>query len=107
MVGGVRLRVAQVLASIARPSGIRCRTDLAARIGSARLSVEWWAHSLQPAGDTGSKARWWRCSAMSKYAVFFTLKGEAIARAMEQPSDRVLVVAKAVESAGARWRPTT
>ena len=26
---------------------------------------------------------------MSKYAVFFTLKGEAIARAMEQPSDRV------------------
>jgi hypothetical protein len=31
-------------------------------------------------------------AAMSKYAVFFTLKGEAIARAMEQPSDRVLVV---------------
>jgi uncharacterized protein with GYD domain len=29
---------------------------------------------------------------MSKYAVFFTLKGEAIARAMEQPSDRVMVV---------------
>jgi len=27
-------------------------------------------------------------AAMSKYAVFFTLKGEAIARAMEQPSDR-------------------
>ena len=44
---------------------------------------------------------------MSKYAVFFTLKGEAIARAMEQPSDRVLVVAKAVESAGASLRPTT
>ena len=37
---------------------------------------------------------------MSKYAVFFTLKGEAIARAMEQPSDRVMVVSKAVESAG-------
>jgi uncharacterized protein with GYD domain len=37
---------------------------------------------------------------MSKYAVFFTLKGEAIARAMEQPSDRVVVVSKAVESAG-------
>src|SRR5215216_2749601 len=37
---------------------------------------------------------------MSKYAVFFTLKGEAIARAMEQPSDRVTVVSKAVESAG-------
>jgi uncharacterized protein with GYD domain len=29
---------------------------------------------------------------MSKYAVFFTLKGEAIARAMEQPSDRVVIV---------------
>jgi uncharacterized protein with GYD domain len=41
-------------------------------------------------------------AAMSKYAVFFTLKGEAIARAMEQPSDRVLVVSKAVESAGGR-----
>jgi uncharacterized protein with GYD domain len=39
-------------------------------------------------------------TAMSKYAVFFTLKGEAIARAMEQPSDRVTVVSKAVESAG-------
>ena len=37
---------------------------------------------------------------MSKYAVFFTLKAEAIARAMEQPSDRVTVVSKAVESAG-------
>jgi hypothetical protein len=37
--------------------------------------------------------------AMSKYAVFLTLKGEAIARAMEQPSDRVTVVSKAVESA--------
>jgi hypothetical protein len=35
---------------------------------------------------------------MSKYAVFFTLKSEAIARAMEQPSDRVAVVSKAVES---------
>jgi uncharacterized protein with GYD domain len=39
---------------------------------------------------------------MSKYAVFFTLKGEAIARAMDQPSDRVLVVSKAVESAGGK-----
>jgi uncharacterized protein with GYD domain len=29
-------------------------------------------------------------------------QGEAIARAMEQPSDRVLVVAKAVESAGGK-----
>jgi uncharacterized protein with GYD domain len=34
---------------------------------------------------------------MSKYAVFFTLKGEAIARAMQRPSDRV-----AVESVGGR-----
>ena len=41
-------------------------------------------------------------AAMSKYAVFFTLKGEAIARAMEQPSDRVTVVSKAVESAGGK-----
>jgi uncharacterized protein with GYD domain len=40
--------------------------------------------------------------AMSKYAVFFTLKGEAIARAMQQPSDRVAVVSKAVESAGGK-----
>ena len=46
-------------------------------------------------------------AAMSKYAGFFTLKSEAIARAMEQPSDRVAVVSKAVESAGASWRPTT
>jgi hypothetical protein len=37
---------------------------------------------------------------MSKYAVFFTLKAEAIARALERPSDRVTVVSKAVESAG-------
>src|SRR5215211_8417042 len=41
-------------------------------------------------------------AAMSKYAVFFTLKGEAIARAMEQPSDRVVIVSKAVESAGGK-----
>ncbi len=39
---------------------------------------------------------------MSKYAVFFTLKSEAIARAMEQPSDRVAVVSKAVVSAGGK-----
>jgi uncharacterized protein with GYD domain len=39
---------------------------------------------------------------MSKYAVFFTLKAEAIARAMQQPSDRVAVVSKAVESAGGK-----
>jgi uncharacterized protein with GYD domain len=41
-------------------------------------------------------------AAMSKYAVFFTLKAEAIARAMQQPSDRVAVVSKAVESAGGK-----
>jgi len=35
---------------------------------------------------------------MSKYAVFFTLKAEAIALAMQQPSDRVAVVSKAVGS---------
>ena len=39
---------------------------------------------------------------MSKYAVFFTLRAEAIARAMQQPSDRVAVVSKAVESAGGK-----
>jgi uncharacterized protein with GYD domain len=39
---------------------------------------------------------------MSKDAVFFTLKGEAIARAMERPSDRIMVVSKAVESAGGK-----
>ena len=44
---------------------------------------------------------------MSKYAVFFTLKGEAIARAMEQPSDRVLVVSGRWNLQGARLRPTT
>src|SRR5215211_5354148 len=72
------------------------------RLGCAGLSVEWWAHSLQRVGDAGIPGvRWWKgVAAMSKYAVFFTLKGEAIARAMEQPSDRVMVVSKAVESAG-------
>src|SRR5215217_2181292 len=101
MVGGVRLCVAQFLASMARPSGTRCRTDLAASTGSARLSVEWWAPSLQPAGLQESQVSvGGGVAAMSKYAVFFTLKGEAIARAMEQPSDRVTVVSKAVESAG-------
>jgi hypothetical protein len=44
---------------------------------------------------------------MSKYAVFFTLKPEAILQAMQRPSDRVAVVSKAVESAGASLRPTT
>src|SRR5919197_3034985 len=39
---------------------------------------------------------------MSKYAVFFTLKPEAILRAMQQPSDRVAIVSKSVESAGGR-----
>jgi uncharacterized protein with GYD domain len=41
-------------------------------------------------------------AAVSKYAVFFTLKAEAIAQAMEQPTDRVTVVSKAVESAGGK-----
>ena len=39
---------------------------------------------------------------MSKYAVFFTLKAEAIARAMQRPSDWVAVVSKAVESVGGK-----
>src|SRR5215207_3516602 len=73
-------------------------------IGRAGLSVAWRAHSLQRVGDAGIPGvRWWKgIAAMSKYAVFFTLKGEAIARAMEQPSDRVVVVSKAVESAGGK-----
>src|SRR5512133_1285709 len=81
-----------------RPDPDRCDQP-----GSARLSVEWWAHSLQRAGDRGIPSRVsGGMAAMSKYAVFFTLKGEAIAQAMEQPSDRVTVVSKAVESAGGK-----
>jgi uncharacterized protein with GYD domain len=38
---------------------------------------------------------------MSKYAVLHP-QGEAIAQAMERPSDRVTVVSKAVESAGGK-----
>jgi uncharacterized protein with GYD domain len=48
------------------------------------------------------KVRWWRGAAMSKYAVFFTLKSEAIARAMEQPSDRVLVCQRRWSRPGAK-----
>ncbi len=75
----------------------------------AGLSVASWANSLQPAADSAIPGmRWWKGeAAMSKYAVFFTLKGEAIVRAMQQPSDRVAVVSKAVESAGASLRRTT
>ena len=39
---------------------------------------------------------------MAKYAIFFTLKGETIARAMDHPSDRAAVVSTAAEAAGAR-----
>src|SRR5438093_1167112 len=39
---------------------------------------------------------------MPRYAVFFTLKAEAIARAMQHPRDRVAGVSKAVESAGGK-----
>jgi uncharacterized protein with GYD domain len=65
------------------------------------LSVESWAHSLSERALQGSQG----CAGGEvdgdvEYAVFFTLKAEAIARAMEQPSDRVTVVSKAVESAG-------
>jgi uncharacterized protein with GYD domain len=73
-----------------------------ASTGSARLSVESWAHSLQRTATQESQGALVEGAAMSKYAVFFTLKGEAIARAMEQPSDRVVVVSKAVESAGGK-----
>jgi hypothetical protein len=59
------------------------------------LSVESWALAFSEWAAQGSQGALWRVAAMSKYAVFFTLKGEAIARAMEQPSDRVTVVSKA------------
>jgi uncharacterized protein with GYD domain len=39
---------------------------------------------------------------LSTYAVLYTHKAEAIARAMQQPSDRVAVVSRAVESAGGK-----
>ena len=39
---------------------------------------------------------------MAKYAIFFTLKGETVAHAMEHPSDRSAVVAKAAEAAGGK-----
>ena len=39
-------------------SGIGCRTDRAARTGSARLSVEWWSHCCPSPGEvSGSPSR--------------------------------------------------
>ena len=37
---------------------------------------------------------------MAKYALFFTLKGETVAHAMEHPSDRSAVVGKLAQAAG-------
>jgi uncharacterized protein with GYD domain len=39
---------------------------------------------------------------MAKYAIFFTFKGETIARMMEHPSDRSAVVSAAAQAAGGR-----
>lgn len=39
---------------------------------------------------------------MAKYAIFFTLKGETVAHAMDHPSDRSAVVAKAAKAAGGK-----
>ncbi len=39
---------------------------------------------------------------MAKYALFFMLKGETVAHAMEHPSDRTAVVGKAAEAAGGK-----
>jgi uncharacterized protein with GYD domain len=70
---------------------------LACRSSGGRIA------SSQRAIQQISRVPWWKgVAAMSKYAVFFTLKAEAIARAMERPSDRVTVVSKAVESAGGK-----
>jgi len=37
---------------------------------------------------------------MAKYAIFFSFKGETIARAIEHPTDRSAAVAKAAKAAG-------
>ena len=37
---------------------------------------------------------------MAKYAIFFTLKGETVAHAIDHPSDRSAVVTKAAKAAG-------
>ena len=39
---------------------------------------------------------------MAKYALFFTLKGETVAHAMEHPSDRTAAVGRAAEAAGGK-----
>jgi uncharacterized protein with GYD domain len=39
---------------------------------------------------------------MAKYAIFFTLKGETIAHAMDHPSDRSAVMAKFASAAGGK-----
>jgi len=39
---------------------------------------------------------------MAKYAIFFTLKGETVAHAMEHPSDRSAVMAKFAKAAGGK-----
>ena len=75
--------------------GRQQRARLACRLSNGRIAsneraVEESQGVLRGGGD------------VQKYAVFFTLKGEAIARAMEQPSDRAVVMSKAVESAGGK-----
>jgi uncharacterized protein with GYD domain len=39
---------------------------------------------------------------MAKYAIFFRLKGETVAHAMEHPSDRSAVMTKAAKAAGGK-----
>jgi uncharacterized protein with GYD domain len=39
---------------------------------------------------------------MAKYAIFFTLKGETIARGMENPTDRSVAVSKLTDAAGGK-----
>jgi uncharacterized protein with GYD domain len=39
---------------------------------------------------------------MAKYAIFFKLKGETVAHAMDHPSDRSAVMAKAAKAAGGK-----
>ena|ERR1700716_230041 len=39
---------------------------------------------------------------MAKFALFFTLKGETVAHAMEHPSDRSAVVGKLAKAAGGK-----
>ena len=39
---------------------------------------------------------------MAKFALFFTLKGDAVAGLMERPSDRAAVVSSALDAVGGR-----